>query len=83
MQVDGGEVEFAGDDEEFGFHGLKSVVSAGLSFGGLEQFVDSFNEAVGLARSGPGDDANTDFLAARRRQNHALEWHFINLTDIP
>jgi len=41
-----GEVEFAGDEEEHGFHGLKSGVSAGLSIGGLEQSVDSLNEAL-------------------------------------
>jgi hypothetical protein len=35
---------------------ISPSISAGLSFGGLEQSVDSFNEAVGLARSGPGDE---------------------------
>ena len=57
MWVDVGEVEFACDEEDYSFHGLKSGVSARLSFGGLEQSVDGFDEAVGLARSGPGDDA--------------------------
>ena len=47
--VDGGEVEFAGDEEEDCFHGLQAGVSARLSFGGLKQSVDSFDEAVGLA----------------------------------
>ena len=47
--IDGGEVEFAGEEEEHGFHCLKAGVSAGLSFGGLEQSVDSFDKAVGLA----------------------------------
>jgi hypothetical protein len=33
--VDGGEVEFSGDEEEDCFHGLQASVSARLSFGGL------------------------------------------------
>src|SRR5262252_6384207 len=49
--VDGGEVEFSGDEEEDCFHGLQASVSARLSFGGLEQFIDSFDEAIGLAWS--------------------------------
>jgi hypothetical protein len=57
MEVDGGEVEFARDEEEDGFHGVEAGEPARLSFGGLEQSVDGFDEAVGLARSGPGDDA--------------------------
>jgi hypothetical protein len=47
--VDGGEVEFSGDEEEDCFHGLQASVSARLSFGGLKQSIDSFNEAIGLA----------------------------------
>ena len=57
MGVDGGKVEFAGDEEEHCFHSLEAGVSARLSFGGLEQSIDGFDEAVGVARSGPGDDA--------------------------
>jgi hypothetical protein len=34
--IDGGKVEFAGDEEEHCFHGLKASVSARLSFGSLE-----------------------------------------------
>ena len=47
--VDGGEVEFAGDEEEDCFHGLQASVSARLSFGGLKQSIDGFDEAIGLA----------------------------------
>src|SRR5262245_57111310 len=47
--VDGLEIELAGNQEEDCFHGLQAGVSARLSFGGLEQSIDGFDEAVGLA----------------------------------
>lgn len=36
---------------------MEARVSAGFTFGGLEQSVDCFDEAVGLACLGPSDDA--------------------------
>ena len=57
MGVDGGKVELSSDEEDNGSHGLEASVSARLSLGGLEQSVDGFDEAVGLAGLGPGDDA--------------------------
>jgi hypothetical protein len=52
-----GEVEFSRDQEEDGAHGLESGVAAGLAFGGLEEAVEGFDEAVGLAGLRLGDDA--------------------------
>src|SRR5215475_11106621 len=57
MGVEGGELQFSRDEEDHGLHGLESGVSARLSFGGLEQSVNGFDEAACLTRSGPVDDA--------------------------
>jgi hypothetical protein len=57
MGIDRGKVELPSDEEENGSHGLEASVSARPSLGGLEQSVDGFDEAVGLAGLGPGDDA--------------------------
>ena len=48
MRTDLGEVEFSSDEEEHGAHGGEPGVAAGLAFGGLEEAVVRFNEAVGL-----------------------------------
>jgi hypothetical protein len=56
MGVDRGEVEPSGDEEDHGFHRLEAGVSTRLAFGGLEQAVDGFDKAIGLAGLGPGDD---------------------------
>src|ERR1700687_5025096 len=65
MGVDLGEVKLSGDKEENGSHGLEAGVSARLSLGGLEQPIDGFDEAVGLAGLGPGDNAG-EVLADHR-----------------
>ena len=39
------------------FHGLEAGVTARFSFGGLEQAVEGFDEAAGLAGPRPSDDA--------------------------
>src|ERR1700730_7683934 len=57
MWVEGREVELAGDEEQHGSHGFEAGVSPRLALGSLKQTVDSFNEAIGLARLGPRDDA--------------------------
>src|SRR5258708_36170765 len=57
MWVEGREIELAGDEEQHGSHGCEAGVPARLALGSLKQAVDRFNEAVGLARLGPGDDA--------------------------
>ena len=57
MGVEPVEVEFAGDEEDDGAHGLEAAVAAGLALGGLDQAVQRFEEAVGLSGSRPGGDA--------------------------
>ena len=57
MGIDLGEIEFAGEQEDNGTNGGEPAVAAGLAFGGLEQTVDRFEETVGLAGLGPGNDA--------------------------
>ncbi len=57
MRVECGEVEFACDEKQDRSHGFEASVSARLALGGLKQSVDGFDEAVGLAALGPGDDA--------------------------
>ena len=57
MRVDCREVQFSGDEEEDRFHGLEAGVTARFSFCGLEQAVDGFDEAAGLTRPRPSDDA--------------------------
>src|SRR5208282_6377061 len=57
MGVDRGEVEPSGDEEDHGFHRLEAGVSTRLALGGLKEAVDGFDEAIGLAGLGPGDDA--------------------------
>ena len=57
MRVDPGEVEFSCDKEENGPHGCEARVAAGLAFGGLEEAIQGFDEAVGLPGLGPRHDA--------------------------
>src|ERR1700686_5706213 len=57
MWVEGREIELAGDEEQHGSHGFEAGVPARLALGSLKQAVDGFNEAIGLARLGPRDDA--------------------------
>jgi hypothetical protein len=53
----GEKFSFPGDEGEDGFHGLEAGVTARLSFCDLEQPIEGFDEAAGLARPRPGDDA--------------------------
>ena len=57
MLVDPREVEFSRDEEEDCAHSRYSRVASGLAFGGLEEAVERFDEAVGLAALCPSDDA--------------------------
>src|ERR1700757_5500047 len=57
MRIEGREVELACDQEQYGSHGFEAGISARLALGSLKQAVDGFNEAIGLARLGPRDDA--------------------------
>src|SRR6202035_4529174 len=57
MWVEDREIELAGDEEQHGSHGFEAGVPARLALGSLKQAVDGFNEAIGLARLGPRDDA--------------------------
>ena len=57
VRVDGGEVELAGNQEQYGAHGGKASVAAGFAFGCLEETIEGLDEAVGLTGLGPGDDA--------------------------
>jgi hypothetical protein len=51
--VDCREVQFSGDEEENRFHGLEAGVTARFSFCRLEQPVEGFDEAAGLAGPRP------------------------------
>lgn len=53
--VDGLEVELTGNKERDGAYGLEVRVAPGLLLGGLEQAIDSFDEAIGLVGPDPGD----------------------------
>src|SRR6516225_7569831 len=57
MWIEGREVELACDQKQHGSHGFEARVSARLALGSLKQAVDGFNEAIGLARLSPRDDA--------------------------
>lgn len=57
VRIDWREVEFAGDQEQHGAHGIEVCVAASASFGSLKQAVECFQKAVGLARLGPCDNA--------------------------
>ncbi len=57
MRVDPGEVELSRNEEEHGAHGREAGVAACLALGGLEETVQGFDEAIGLAGLGPGNDA--------------------------
>ena len=57
MWVDVAEIKFPGKQEDDSADGGEVAVSTCLALGGLEQAVDGFEEAVGLAGLSPGDDA--------------------------
>lgn len=57
MRIDRSEVERAGDQEQHDMHGGEIGVIVRASLGGLKQAVERFQEAVGLTRLGPDDDA--------------------------
>ena len=57
MRVDHCEVELAGDQEDDGSDSGEAGEAASAALGGLKQAVERFEEAVGLAGLGPGDDA--------------------------
>ena len=57
MRVDSAEAELAGDQEDDGAYGGDSREAACPTLCRLEQTVERFEEAVGLARLRPGDDA--------------------------
>ena len=57
MRVEVSEVQFAGDQQDDRSDGREPAIASGLSLGRLEESVERFEEAVGHARSCPGDDA--------------------------
>ena len=57
MLIEFFEIQLAREQEHGGADGGEISVAAGLAFGGLEEPVDGFQETVGLAGTGPGDDA--------------------------
>lgn len=50
-------VQLAGDEEDHGADVAESDIPTSLALSGLEQAVDGFQEAVGLAGRDPGGDA--------------------------
>ena len=56
MRIDALEVEFSGYQKDNRAQGRGSAITARLSLGSLKQSVQGFDETVGLARSGPGDN---------------------------
>lgn len=55
-------IEFSRDEEEGCVHSRKSRVASGLAFGGQEEAVEHFGEAVGLVALCPSDDAGEVLL---------------------
>jgi hypothetical protein len=49
MWVDIGEVEFSGEKEDDGADSGEGGITTGFAFGGLEESVDGFEEAIGLS----------------------------------
>lgn len=74
MRVDLGEVELSGDQDGFEAH-----ITAGLALGGLEQAVERLQEAIGLARLGPCNDA-VEMLADHARD--LLHWLDLGSHDV-
>src|SRR5438045_7714739 len=54
MRVDSAEVELAGDQEDDSLDGGQPGEAPGTALGGLEQSIESLQEAVGLAGLRPG-----------------------------
>lgn len=65
------EVEFAGDQEDDSLDGGESSEAASASLCGLEQAVNGFEKAVGLAGLRPGDDA---LQVAAHERGDLLHW---------
>jgi len=57
MRVDPGEVKPTGDAKEHGAHPLEAGPATRSALGHLEAPIQDFQEAIGLAGLGPGDDA--------------------------
>jgi len=57
VRVDLREFEFSCDEEEDCAHNREARIAAGLAFSGLEEAIERFDEAVGLAALCPSDDA--------------------------
>ena len=51
------EVELAGDQEDHGLDRVDASEASGATLGGLEQAIESVEEAIGLAGVRPGHDA--------------------------
>ncbi len=56
MWIEFREVESACEQEDHGTNRGEPAVATRLALGGLEQSVEGFEEAVGLARLRPGND---------------------------
>ena len=48
MRIKPLEIEFAGDEEDHGAHGLEAGVAPRLTLGRLEQSIEGLEEAIGL-----------------------------------
>ncbi len=57
MWIECAEVEFSSNQEDDGANSSQSPIPSGLAFGGLEQAVNGFEEAIGHSCSCPGNDA--------------------------
>lgn len=57
MRVNSFEIEFASDEKYHSAQGGDSGVITRLAFGGLEQAIESFEEAIGLPGLCPSHDA--------------------------
>src|SRR5258706_3765977 len=57
MRIDHAEVQFAGDEKDDRADSGHTFESSSAAFGGLEQTVESFQEAIGLPGLRPGNDA--------------------------
>jgi hypothetical protein len=79
MLIKACEVEFSGDEEQDRTHGFEASVSACFPFGGLKQAVDSLDEAVGLARLSPGNNA---VEVSANQSRDVLHWFDLRAHDV-
>ena len=80
MRIDLREVELACDQEDHSTDSREPAITAGLALGGLEEAIQGFQEAIGGACLGPGDDA---FEVGAYEAGHGLHGLGLGESGIP